>query len=78
MNKLVSIGVPCFQGSCSEIYLERAFKEDNSRPITRLGTARQLGETSVAFLIHPTIDDTTMAEIAAATAEIFRKAARNA
>ena len=78
VSELQNFGVPCMQGSCSEIYLERAFEEDDSHPITRLETARRLGETSVAFLIHPTIDDATMAEIAASAASIFRKAARNA
>ena len=49
-------GVPCFSGSCSEIYLEKAFPED-MRPARRLTVARQLGETSLMFLVHPTISE---------------------
>lgn len=49
-------GVPCFSGSCSEIYLEKAFSED-MRPGRRLPVAKELGETSVMFLVHPTLSE---------------------
>jgi dTDP-4-amino-4,6-dideoxygalactose transaminase len=48
-------GVPCFSGSCSEVYLERAFDDTDSRPAQRLPVARELGETSLMFLVHPTL-----------------------
>jgi dTDP-4-amino-4,6-dideoxygalactose transaminase len=47
-------GVPCFAGSCSEVYLEKAFPAE-MRPPNRLPVARQLGETSLMFLVHPTL-----------------------
>ncbi len=50
-------GVPCYQGSCSEIYLEKAFAGLPSRPSARLPVARQLGETSLMFLVHPTLTE---------------------
>ncbi len=50
-------GVPCFQGSCSEIYLEKAFDHGGFRPGTRLPMARELGETSLMFLVHPTLTE---------------------
>lgn len=50
-------GVPCMHGSASEVYLERAFDGLDCRPAARLPVARELGETSVAFLTHPTITD---------------------
>jgi len=53
-------GVPSYQGSCSEVYLERAFDGTGWRPAQRLPTARELGETSLMFLVHPTL---TTAEI---------------
>jgi len=53
-------GVPCYQGSCSEVYLEKAFDPTGWRPAERLPVARRLGETSVMFLVHPTL---TAAEI---------------
>ncbi|GER19502.1 DegT/DnrJ/EryC1/StrS family aminotransferase [Variovorax boronicumulans] len=48
-------GVPCYQGSCSEVYLERAFDDTGWRPANRLPVARALGETSLMFLVHPTL-----------------------
>lgn len=48
-------GVPCYQGSCSEVYLEKAFDNTDFRPAERLPVARQLGETSLMFLVHPTL-----------------------
>lgn len=48
-------GVPCFSGSCSEVYLEKAFDRTGWRPAERLSIARELGETSLMFLVHPTL-----------------------
>jgi dTDP-4-amino-4,6-dideoxygalactose transaminase len=53
-------GVSCFQGSCSEVYLEKAFDGTGWRPGARLLVARELGESSIMFLVHPTL---TQAEI---------------
>jgi dTDP-4-amino-4,6-dideoxygalactose transaminase len=48
-------GVPCFVGSCSEVYREKAFvTERRSRP--RLPVAKELGETSLMLLVHPTLE----------------------
>lgn len=52
--------VPCYSGSASEVYLEKAFADTGLRPATRLPIAQQLGETSLMFLVHPTL---TSAEI---------------
>jgi dTDP-4-amino-4,6-dideoxygalactose transaminase len=48
-------GVPCFSGSCSEVYLEKAFDKTNFRPIEPLAVAKELGEKSLMFLCHPTL-----------------------
>lgn len=50
-------GVPCFPGSCSEVYLERAFEHTNFQPRMRLPNAKRLGETSLMFLCHPTLTE---------------------
>ena len=50
-------GVPCYSGSCSEVYREKAFAERGLAPKQRLPVARQLGETSLMFLVHPTLGD---------------------
>lgn len=55
-------GVPCFHGSASEVYLERAFDGTGWRPAERLPTARRLGETAVAMLVHPTLSDAEVAK----------------
>jgi dTDP-4-amino-4,6-dideoxygalactose transaminase len=55
VNEIVSAGVPCFQGSCSEVYLEKAFDQTGFRPEKRLCNAKELGETSLMFLVHPTL-----------------------
>jgi dTDP-4-amino-4,6-dideoxygalactose transaminase len=56
MAEIASVGVPCYSGSCSEIYLERAFAEE-MRPSSTLPMARELGDTSLMFLVHPTLLD---------------------
>lgn len=57
ISALVERGLPAFQGSCSEVYLERAFDHGGGRPAERLAAARELGETSLAFLTHPTLTE---------------------
>ena len=47
----------CLHGSCSEVYLEKAFSGGACRPQSRLPNAKLLGETSLAFLIHPTLTE---------------------
>jgi dTDP-4-amino-4,6-dideoxygalactose transaminase len=48
-------GMPCFEGSCPEIYDEKAFNHDNLRPPKPMPNARMLGPRSLAFLVHPTL-----------------------
>lgn len=55
LDTINALGVPCFQGSCSEVYLERAFDGTTYRPLHRLPNAQKLGETSLMFLVHPTL-----------------------
>lgn len=50
-------GVPCFQGGCSEVYLEKAFEGTGFAPNNRLPTAKTLGDTSLMFLVHPTLTE---------------------
>jgi len=55
MNTIVAEGVPCFSGSCSEVYLEKAFTDLELGPQARLPKAKALGESSLMFLVHPTL-----------------------
>ncbi len=67
MAAINELGVPCYSGSCSEVYLEAAFDNTGLRPAQRLPNARMLGDTSLMFLVHPTLGqaevDTTCAAI---------------
>ena len=55
LNEISARGVPAFAGSCSEVYLEKAFDNTDWRPVQRLVNARELGETSMMFMVHPTL-----------------------
>lgn len=55
MSEIVSAGVPCFSGSCSEVYFEKAIQDAGMAPAERLPVARELGDTSLMFLVHPTL-----------------------
>ncbi len=55
LNQVADSGVPCFSGSCSEVYLEKAFDNTGWRPSEPLPVAEILGKTSLMFLVHPTL-----------------------
>jgi len=57
MSEINTLGVPCYSGSCSEVYLEKAFDSTGLRPKERLPNAKELGETSLMFLVHPTLTE---------------------
>lgn len=56
MSAITTAGVPCFSGSCSEIYRELAFLPEMC-PESPLPVAKELGETSLMFLVHPTLSE---------------------
>jgi dTDP-4-amino-4,6-dideoxygalactose transaminase len=49
------LGVPCYWGTCSEVYLEKSFEKSNLRPKKRLINAKKLGDESLMFLVHPNL-----------------------
>jgi len=57
MMEINERGVPCYSGTCSEVYLEKAFNNTGFRPKERLPVAKELGETSLMFLVHPTLTE---------------------
>jgi dTDP-4-amino-4,6-dideoxygalactose transaminase len=57
IDEIAARGVPCMQGTCSELYLEKAFDNTGYRPKNRLTVAKELGETSLMFLVHPTLSE---------------------
>ncbi|MEW6989869.1 DegT/DnrJ/EryC1/StrS family aminotransferase [Colwelliaceae bacterium 6441] len=68
-------GVPCYSGSCSEVYLEKAFDGKSYKPSQPLPKAKQLGETSLMFLVHPTLSDDEIALTCQTINEIFTEIA---
>jgi dTDP-4-amino-4,6-dideoxygalactose transaminase len=73
LAEIVARGAPCFVGSCSEVYLEKAFSS-HCRPKNRLAIARELGETSLAFLVDPTLKPEHLAATCDIVAQVMREA----
>ena len=57
IEEISARGVPCVQGTCSELYMEKAFDNTGYRPKDRLPIAKELGETSLMFLVHPSLSN---------------------
>jgi dTDP-4-amino-4,6-dideoxygalactose transaminase len=72
MSAIEAEGVPCYAGSCSEIYLEKAF--DGIRPPSRLPVAKELGETSLMLLVHPTLSDADIGDTIMAVRKVMKHA----
>lgn len=75
IEEITKRGVPCYSGSCSEVYLERAFDSTDWRPAERLPVAHELGETSLMFLVHPTLTEANIAQTCAVLTEVMQFAA---
>lgn len=75
LGAIMERGVPCFSGSCSEVYLEKAFDGTNWRPEPHLGVARELGETSLMFLVHPTLSAAEIEKTCQALKDVMALAA---
>lgn len=74
VEEIEARGVPCLHGTQSEVYLERAFADAGLQPKERLPVARELGETSIAFLVHPTLEDSEVAKTCSVAAEVLAMA----
>ena len=67
-------GVPCYHGSCSAVYLEKAFDGTPWRPAEPLPVARALGETSLMLLVHPTLTEAEMDKACVVLGEVLQQA----
>jgi dTDP-4-amino-4,6-dideoxygalactose transaminase len=74
VQEVVARGVPCFSGSCSEVYRERAFRNLGYDEV--LPVAHELGETSLAFLVHPTLGDSHMDRTAEVVLDVLADSVR--
>lgn len=76
LGEVSAAGVPCGSGVCPEIYLEAAFTSRGIAPSTRLPNARLLGETSLMFLVHPTVGAAEMCAVSDVVARVMKQAVR--
>ncbi|MBV1928438.1 MAG: DegT/DnrJ/EryC1/StrS aminotransferase family protein [Gammaproteobacteria bacterium] len=74
MAEINARGIPCFSGSCSEVYLEKAFDNTGFRPAERLPVAKELGETSLMFLVHPTLSSAEVSKTCEVITEVMKLA----
>ena len=77
LDEINDMGVPCFSGSCSEVYLEKAFIGTNFIPTNRLRVAKKLGETSLMFLVHPSLSKKNIDHTCKAIMRVMKKASNN-
>ncbi len=76
IQEINTLGVPCFSGSCSEVYLEKAFDGTGFRPKERLPNAEELGETSLMFLVHPTLTKDEIQQTCEAITSVMKLAVK--
>ena len=74
LHEINALSVPCYSGSCSEVYLEKAFDDTEWRPQERLPVARELGDTSLMFLVHPGLTADEIERTCAALTQVMRQA----
>lgn len=73
IDEIVQLGVPCFSGSCSEVYKEKAFEKTDFSPKKPLKNAKQLGESSLMFLVHPTLTIEEINKSCQVISQVFEK-----
>ena len=74
IKEIINLGVPCFFGSCPEIYLEKAFKSKKNIIRKRLKNAKELGKNSMAFLVHPTMTDKDIKKTCDVIGKVLKRA----
>lgn len=74
LTEINAKGIPCFVGSCAEIYLEEAFARTEYASLKRHPNAQYCGETSLAFLVHPGCGREAMTNTVAALKEVISTA----
>jgi len=74
VRKINELGVPCFTGSCPEVYLEKSFDNTSFRPLQRMPNAKKLGETSLMFLVHPTLTDNEINKTCSVIMQVMKMA----
>jgi dTDP-4-amino-4,6-dideoxygalactose transaminase len=76
MVEVSKLGIPCFSGSCSEIYLEKVFERCALQPFERLPIAKELGDTSLMFLVHPTLEEENIQDTILVVQHVLKQASK--
>lgn len=76
IQEITALGVPAYQGSCPELYLEKAFDDLGCRPREPLKNAEQLGRTSLMFLVHPTLTQVEIEKTCSVISKVLLRAQR--
>ncbi len=71
IEAITNKGIPCFSGSCSEVYKEKAFENTGFIPSTPLKKAKKLGDISLMFLVHPTLKSEEISKTCSVITEVF-------
>lgn len=76
MNAVTALGVPCYSGTCPEVYREKAVMDAGFAPPQRLLRAVELGDTSLMFLVHPTLSPAEIDKTIAVVGDVMKDATR--
>ena len=76
IEEIKKLGVPCYSGSCSEVYLENSFNDTEFQPKVRLENAKKLGEESLMFLVHPTLSNDEIQKTCEAILRVMKMASK--
>lgn len=84
IDSLTKAGIPCNIGVCPEIYNEKAFKKGcykihgakKNRETVFLPVAKQLGESSIMFMVHPTLNPESIHYVIDQVKHVMKKAVR--
>ena len=74
LSEIKAAGVPCMPGVSSEIYREKAFANTELEPLERLPNAVSLGETSLMFMVHPSLTEEDIESTCSVVHSVMSKA----
>lgn len=74
LSEMNARGVVCLQGTCTEIYREKAFADAGFAPVERLPVAAELDAIAIMLLVDPTYTESDILRTAAALREVMMEA----
>jgi dTDP-4-amino-4,6-dideoxygalactose transaminase len=80
LEQLSARGIPCGCGACPEIYREEAFRAQRKRlgykEQRRLPVAKELGERSLMFQVHPTLSSRSLGYVVDSVRTVLKQAVK--